>query len=196
MIKEILSCLLLLFLMTSCKKETLEPKATLTPAEADINKGIALAKSNKPFNDTLAKFRKELGVDFMLCYIITKDKHRKLGFQILQSDMNHAGPMNLERPFRIETLQGIDVYFCSSENDSLKSQPKIDTKTRELIDKGYLTATSRVTLYHSKSVDLVYCKDDDSTFVILPSEFLSRKEMEARSSDKPFHEEDHYPKCK
>ncbi|MCW4469938.1 hypothetical protein OGH69_13240 [Flavobacterium sp. MFBS3-15] len=196
MMKGLLTCLLLLCILASCKKETLEPKATITPAEADINKGIALAKSNKPFNDTLAKFRKELGVDFMLCYIITKDKHRRLGFQILQSDMDHAGPMNLERRFRIKTLQGIDIFFCSSESDTVEYKPVIDKKTRELIDKGYLTDTGRVTLHESKSVSLVYCRNNDNIFTILPSEFLYKKEMEAHSNDKYYHEEDYYPQCK
>lgn len=37
--KQILTCLLVLFILTSCKKETLGPKVTITPAETDITSG-------------------------------------------------------------------------------------------------------------------------------------------------------------
>jgi len=131
----------------------------------------------------------------MLCYIITKDKHRRLGFQILQSDMDHAGPLDLVSPLRIATLQGIDIFFCSSERDTLPYKPVMDTKTKELIKKGYLSMTKPGGCYLSRSVNLVFCKNDDNTFVILPSEFLYKKEMES-DSNKSYRERDYYPECK
>lgn len=176
-------------LLISCKKEPISQE------DYEIGKAIELTKSNADFNDMLAKFRKELGVDFMLCYTYVKNKHRVLGFQILQSDTDHAGPLRIDRPFKIETFQGIDIFFCTVSDDNKKFQPVIDDKTKRLIARGYLTTSGRISLHESKSVSLVYCKDDDNNFKILPSEFLYKKEMEAHNNDKNFHEEDYYPDC-
>ena len=75
--KKIALCLFLLSLLVSCKTETPDT-ATL-----EIDKAIELIHANKPINDTLLRYRQQYGVDFIFCYVITDDSHRKLGLQVM-----------------------------------------------------------------------------------------------------------------
>jgi|GEM_PF-6749359 len=77
--KKIALCLILLSLLVSCKPEAPDPAAL------EIDKAIGLIHANKPINDTLQRYRKDYGVDFIFCYVITDDNHRRLGLQVMQS---------------------------------------------------------------------------------------------------------------
>ena len=53
-------------------------------------------------------------------------------------------PLYINKPYRIETVQGIDLFFVSSEWDRNKKYDiTIDDKVKELIKKGYLTVSER-----------------------------------------------------
>jgi hypothetical protein len=184
-----LQCILLGLLFISCKKEEANPEYD------EIDKAIALIHDNKPINDTLLRYRKELGADFILCYIISKNNYRRLGFQIIQSKNEKNPPLEINGFYKVETIQGIDVFLESSKTSQKKFHVTTDNKTKELIRKGYLTIDGRSPLIHSKSVDLVFCENDGSNFKILSDHFLYQEEMKARKNNKPFHEEYFYPRC-
>ena len=186
---QVTSVMLIVFLLISCKTDYVSKE------EYEIEKSIDLTMGNKAFNDTLHKFNQEFGVDFMLCYIISKGNHRRLGFQIMQSDAYDAPPINIENPFKIENIQGIDIYFCTAKNDSTDNTLVIDGKTQKLIDKGYLTTNGKGFCYISKSVDLIFCRDNDNVFKILSSDFLVKEETKALKAGRPFVEEYYYPNC-
>lgn len=192
--KEILKItvryLLLLILLISCNKKPIDKEAY------EIDKAIELVHTNKSINDTLLKFKQKLGVEFIPCIIITTDKYRILGFQIVQSKVKKSPPLKIDPLFKIRNVQGIDVLFVSTEKGSSKKYDiKVDSKTEELIEKGYVTLTGPSPLINSKYVNFVFCKDDDSVFKALTSDFFYKEEMKARTANKSFVIENYYPKC-
>lgn len=188
--KRVAGCLFLLLLLGSCKNE--EPDL----AALDIDKAIELVHGNKAINDTLQRYRQQYGVDFIFCYVITDDNHRRLGLQVMQSANENGPPMLLDHPHKIETVQGIDILFVSSDWDRTKKyEIVIDGKAEELIKKGYLTRTGRPFCFQSQSIDLVFCKNDDSVFRILSSDFLWKEEAKAHDARMPFDERKFYPDC-
>ena len=105
---------LLVLLLVSCRNEVHDASVL------EIDKAIELIHGNKPINDTLQRYRKGYGVDFIFCYVITDDNHRRLGLQVMQSKGLKGPVMLLDRIHKIETVQGIDVLFVSSEWDRTK----------------------------------------------------------------------------
>lgn len=193
--KNIFLLLSAVILFTACNKEKIAP---VEKEAQDIEKAIALASANKPMNDTLARYKREYGVDFMLCYIITTDKHRSLGFQVMQSKTEKNRPLKIgDGLHKIRNIKGIDILFCSSDRDrERKYDVAIDPKTQELIKKGYLTLTGPGTLLCTPSIDLVFCTNDESNFIILSPDFLWKEEVKARENNVPYIIESYYPECK
>jgi|GEM_PF-6493598 len=104
--------------------------------------------------------------------------------------------MLLDRIHKIETIQGIDVLFMSSEWDHAKKyEINIDEKTKELIDKGYVTVSGHPSLFCTPSVDLLFCKNDDKVFTILSPDFKWEESEKLLKAGKPYDERRYYPKC-
>ena len=104
--------------------------------------------------------------------------------------------MLLDRIHKIETVQGIDVLFVSSEWDRTKKyEVTIDEKTKELIDKGYVTVKGSAGTYCTPSIDLVFCKDDEKVFTILSRDFKWKESEKLLKAGKPYDERKYYPKC-
>lgn len=192
--KNVLILLSAIIMLTSCNKEN----APVDKETQDIDKAIALTTTNKPINDTLARYRKKFGVDFILCYSITTAKHRSLGFQVIQSKTEKHWPLKIgDGLHKITNIQGIDIIFCSSNKDrERKYDVTIDSKTQELIKKGYLKTTGESPLICTPSIDLVFCTNDDTSFVILSPDFLWKEEVKARENNVPYIIESYYPECK
>lgn len=184
------ACLFVFVLLASCKKEMPDPVVV------EIDKAIELIHANKAINDTLQRYRKDYGVDFMFCYIITSDNHRRLGMQVMQSANENGPPMLLDYPHKIETVQGIDILFVSSDRDRTKKyEILIDEKTKKLIDKGYVTVDGTDWTYCTSSIELIFCKNDEKVFTILSPDFKSKEADRTLTAGKPYSERKFYPDC-
>ena len=183
-------CLLSILSLASCKKESSDLGII------EIDKAIELIHDNDQINDTLRKFRQRYGVDLISCYIITTDKHRILGMQIMQSANQQGPPIKINRPFKIETVQGIDIFFVSNKSKlTHKYDLKIDNKIKKLVNKGYLTINGREQLYCTTSIDFIFCKNNDASFRILSPEFKWKQEVNTRNTKMVYDERRFYPKC-
>lgn len=189
-LKFIVNCICLLLLFSSCKEKRIDKEAL------DIKKAVELIDGNKSVSAKLLKFRKELGVKFVLCYVVTHKKHIKLDFQILQSDSIKCPPLTIDGLYKIKNVQGVDVFIQSSEiNHSKEYKIEIEKNAKELIRKRYLTLKGHPFCIEGGSVKFVFCKGDDNVFTELTFEFLGKEERKARNDRKPFREEKFYPNC-
>lgn len=183
-------CLLSILSLASCKKESSDLGII------EIDKAIELIHNNNSIKDTLHKFRKDYGVDLIVCYTITTDNHRKLAMQVMQSANQQGPPIKINRPFKIETVQGIDIFFVSNKSKLTdKYNLKIDDMIKKLVNKGYLTINGREQLYCTTSIDFIFCIDNDATFSILSPEFKWKQEANMRNIGMIYDERKFYPKC-
>lgn len=178
------------FLITSCNDKNDNKEIE------KINKAISLIKNTEAINDTLIKYHSNLGVEFIPCYVRQTKKHNILTFQIVQSRKEKSPPIKIDRVYRIEKIRNIDVFLSTNILDTTKTfVPEIDRKTEELINKGYLTIKDKIYLNDSYFVSFVFCKENDDKFKIINLDFLATEELKARNQNKPFFEENLYPKC-
>lgn len=190
MLKITAICLLSILSLTSCKKES--PDLGII----EIDKAIQLIYNNNNIIDTLQKFRQTYHVDFILCYITTTNKHRKLGMQVMQSANQQGPPVKIDSAFKIENIQGIDIYFISNKSKRTdKYYLYIDDKTRKLINKRYLTINGREQLYCTTTIDFIFCKNNDASFSTLSPEFKWKHEANMRKIGIPYDERKFYPRC-
>lgn len=190
MLRMSIKVMFLLLLFSSCEEKRVDKEAY------EINKAVELIDGNKSIDAKFLEFRKELGVKFVLCYVITSEKHRRLGFQILQSDSIKSPPLTIRGLYKIKNIHGVDIIIVSSEmKESKKYKVEIETDTKELIRKGYLTVKNHSSCMQGGSVDFVFCKNNDNVFTELTFDFLGKEEEKVRAIGEPFHEEKFYPNC-
>ncbi len=195
--KEILNKILIILVVCificSCEKNANK----VVDIEAyEIDKAIELVDSNKSIKDSIINMRKNLGVEFIPCIIITSKNHRSLGFQIIQSKIEKSPPLKIIGLYKIINVQGVDVLFMSNKVDMDGAYNlKADDTINKLIKKGYVTITGPTPLIDSQFIKFVFCINNDNSFVTLSSDFLHQEEMKYRNAHKSFVEEKYYPHC-
>jgi hypothetical protein len=174
-----------IFFFFSCDKE--KPRSVFENA-------IELTKSNEVIKDSLRSF-KTRGINFVVCFIETKDKNDILSFNLVHEPKKKFYTLNVDRNFEIETIEDVDVLYLNFGDTLIHSTKKIDKKTKELLDKNIITFNGVNRFIDCDFVEFVFCKKDRNNFTYFNNRMESEEQIKRQKNNKPYFRESFYPEC-
>lgn len=174
-----------IFFFFSCDKE--KPKSVFENA-------FELTKSNQVIKDSLRGF-KARGINFVVCFIETKDKNDILSFNLVHEPKKKFYTLNVDRNFEIKTIEDIDVLYLNSGDTLIHSSKKNDKKAKELLDKKIITFNGVNRFIDCDFVEFVFCKKDRNNFTYFNNRMESEEQTKRQKNNKPYFRESFYPKC-